>query len=512
MKKGLLLPLISTIFLTSCSSDPFIETVIPDEVKNLGAAKVEILNLNETSDFSYDNINKNRDYLNLKETGNDILVIPQFYNDTKAITSFNSTVRGAFFHNDENFLDCTTYFNEISDGKIKLNFEIANSNNDFQIYPKINGQSFAAMDVAKDLMNKNLLGLIKPVFSYLAVQNYLELNDNDATKLSKFDSNSDGYLDSVFVMPFINFFSKTNLEVNETIFKEFESETLNYINPKEIKAQVESYLGTTFDFTISNYSFTSYFYLTETNDYYKSNGLECNNHQFIYEISRLFGLENLYSKLKDVANPLGYSSMFSGMIGSWDPFSLLVKNIFNAQVIKSEGYVTFDPTNEETKKTIYLIPVRDQINSYYDKYFLLMYYDCEGVYNKRDTLRNEYTLPSRNGFLLYQVDASLKYVDQNNVMYEVDTTKDTYISEIDYSLARNQSSSTYPFMKLLEANDNNSIADEGLIKNNDLFIPRTAFYADTYKDLTFIDGTTPKYRVYFDNIGESYKIYFSDVD
>ena len=309
---------------------------------------------------------------------------------------------------------------------------------------------------------KNLtFPLFLPYLIYDGLNNYKTLTNINLEEL--YDSNNDGYIDSIFFMPFLNLFSKSTF--SETLKNLLTSKTFTYTSTQadQIKSEIEEYTNRTFDFTISTASFSSFYYLTEVNDLYKVNGLSCYNHQFIYEIARQFNMSNLQGN--DETNPLGMNFLSSGMVGDIDAFNKIKMGLTTPYIINSEGKYEL----KQDSNYVYLIPkqLNYNINSIYDEYLLITYYD--GMKNP-NIHKDSY-------------DPNTEYVNVTSQKVE----NENYLVQI------------------LDENNDNSILKNGTIKDSDFFTDRTSLFVNTFINFTF--STEIDYKLYFQEANEIFYLY-----
>ena len=479
--------------LQSCSLfDKQVLVDIPQDVLNLPLkqAKQENLLENEFNPTTVDN----KLYNKIKDS-NEILVLPYEYLEQTAPINSYSAINFAFNSQTEIYVGVKPYFQNTSNN-LNLDFKIAtDANNNYY------NSNFKFVETAQKFIDDNKSDLLLTYLIYDGLNNYKTLTNTNLEEL--YDSNNDGYIDSIFFTPFLNHFSKSTF--SETLKNLLTSKTFTYTPTQadQIKSEIEEYTNRTFDFTISTASFSSFYYLTEVNDLYRVNGLSCYNHQFIYEIARQFNMSNLQGN--DKTNPLGMNFLSSGMVGDIDAFNKIKMGLTTPYIINSEGKYEL----KQDSNYVYLIPkkLNYNINSIYDEYLLITYYD--GMKNPnihKDTgFYSNYVLNNKSGFIVFACDNRLQYL-KNNLYQTLNTQTDNYDPNTEYVNVTSQKVENKNYLvQILDENNDNSILKNGIIKDSDFFIDRTSLFVNTFTNFTF--STEIDYKLYFQEANEIFYLY-----
>lgn len=479
--------------LQSCSLfDKQVLVDIPQDVLNLPLQQAKQENLLE-NEFNPTNVD-NKLYNKINDS-NEILVLPYEYLEQTAPMNSYTAINFAFNSQTEIYVGVKPYFQNTSNN-LNLDFKIGIDANSNYYYSK-----FKFVETAQKFIDDNKSDLLLPYLIYDGLNNYKTLTNINLEEL--YDSNNDGYIDSIFFMPFLNLFSKSTF--SETLKNLLTSKTFTYTSTQadQIKSEIEEYTNRTFDFTISTASFSSFYYLTEVNDLYKVNGLSCYNHQFIYEIARQFNMSNLQGN--DETNPLGMNFLSSGMVGDIDAFNKIKMGLTTPYIINSEGKYEL----KQDSNYVYLIPkqLNYNINSIYDEYLLITYYD--GMKNPnihKDTgFYSNYVLNNKSGFIVFACDNRLQYL-KNNLYQTLDTQTDSYDPNTEYVNVTSQKVENENYLvQILDENNDNSILKNGTIKDSDFFTDRTSLFVNTFINFTF--STEIDYKLYFQEANEIFYLY-----
>lgn len=484
---------LTTIFLSLSSCSLFntkVTTSIPEDVLSLNEYTPIQKDLVTTTNFNVTKVSKQ--ISNQINEQNNILVLPTYYLDTNLSDTIGSYLRidRSFFFTSSTYVGVNQFFKNTSN-KLNLTYDIQAKNVNDIYY-----QNYSILNIYNKFLEDDKINLLVPYLTYEALSSFLE--QNPSFDLSKYDSNSDSLIDSFFFMPFINIFSKSSYPTKLKELLSSQTHLYTKEEAKNTKQELESYLNKQYSFTLSTYSFSSYYYLTEVNDLYKADNYDAYNHQFIYEIAKQFHMLDLLGI--DNKNPIGVNYLSSGLVGDIDPFNKLLLNLIQPTIIDKKGKIKL----EKDINKIYLIPSNlsnnsnKNINSLYNEYLLITYYD--GIKNKntyKDTSQYSfYQLNKKAGFLVFSIDNRLQYIANNSVKI-VDTTTDTYQDSINYLSITNQKVTTKNYLcHMLATNDKESIISKGNIQDANFFTNKTSLFVNTYLDFSF--SNKQDYKLYFE--------------
>lgn len=261
---------------------------------------------------------------------------------------------------------------------------------------------------------------------------------------SQYDVNNDGYIDSVIFV-----YSKAyDYDVDPWWAWVFSGQY-------GVASSIGKLDGKTFDY----YMWASYEFIYDTIPGYDN--LHVNSETFVHELGHLMGFPDLYSYEGDYEfGPLGGFDMMDYNVGDHGPLNKLLFGWLQPLVAKEGTYqVTLDNfglDNDPFNNTL-LIPYDvddlDDGNAF-DEYLLVTFYSPNGLYAAHSQLE---TVPEYAGVVVYHVDARM--FDDNELWYE-------------YFLYNNDGNEDF-FVRILEADKNNSLPGNGSITQSDLLTSGT---------------------------------------
>lgn len=522
-KSKFILSLLSLFSLSSCFPQEYKKVQIPDNIKQLEEKELSVLDTSSLK-FRFDEVNSKKNYAHLIKNDDNqnanIALIPQIYSDSNISFDhhYNQVIRGAFAKDEsDNYISVEDYIYQTSSGSTTVKFDLyINQNGLYELEQNFNNTNISLSQFINNISSEsNFQELLIPCLSYLAVLSYENAVGLD--KLNMYDSDKDSFLDSIFIAPAINNFQKSLLDIPQSYLKLLNSKTFNLTNDEAVKQKEEvetilkkfNYINDSFNFTLGSYSFSSFFYLTETNDYYRYNNFPANNHQFIYETFKLLGLTDFIAT--DSKSPIGNFTMLSQYAGDLDPYSKILLNLQKTYIVKDSTKISFDATKDFNK--IFIVSNKD-ITSIYDEYFLISYYDYDQnklIKNDTQSYSSPILLQSR-GFLIYHIKSNLEYLDEIGIYKKVDLNSDVYNSNYSYSTIKKTNSLKDPLVSLIENDFNDSIFDNQKLTTNDMFRYTSGFNIDASNLYTLNDGSKFNYQIYFEELSSTnFNIYLNKV-
>ena len=325
------------------------------------------------------------------------LVLPIWFTDSnKYIKEENKNtvledINTAFFGNSGStgWESVSTFFKKESRGRCNISGVVSpwyECGNNANYYTKENVTSLSKDPTVK---------LVKQ-----AVDNYFSTT-NDSR--NKYDSDNDGYLDSVILI-----FASADYKQDPTLNSNLWAYT-HWIQDSVVEGSIipNAYLWASYDFMYDKNNV-----IAKTGTNYASG--KCINtildtHTYIHEIGHIFGLEDYYC-YNNIAQPAACFSMQDLNVGGHDPYSLLALGWINPFVPKNSCTIKIKPF-QDSNQVILLTPNWNKYNSAFDEYLLLEFYTPTGL-NKLDMdnkYSNNYTSVADYGIRLWHVDARLTY-------------------------------------------------------------------------------------------------------
>jgi len=206
--------------------------------------------------------------------------------------------------------------------------------------------------------------------------------------VSKYDSDSDGYIDGVWF-----------------IYNEFD---LSTVNSSRFWAYTYWYYEDSQRTTsLKDCKINCFANMAGAFNYEESvDGLDA--HTLIHETGHMFGLDDYYSYDEGVNNSaLGGLDMMDMNVGDHNAFSKMSLGWIDPRILNDEGKLTLKPF--ENSGDCLVIPSGYFNNSAFGEYYIIQYYTPNGL-NKLDSTSRYSTrdlLYSQNGLLIYHIDARL---------------------------------------------------------------------------------------------------------
>ena len=231
--------------------------------------------------------------------------------------------------------------------------------------------------------------------------------------LSKFDTDGNGYIDSVVM---INTLSVDNSSTFSWAFRFW-----NIYSDEE--GSLYSYDGV----TANDYAWMSYSFMHESKDrwgmtnYNNKNGI--NTKTYIHEIAHILGAEDYYdTSYEDPEGPLHGNDIMDSSLGDHNPYTKISLGwITSSRLVTTDSTVTL--TLEDFSKngdTIIIGNNFDPTLGAFQEYFILTYYKGTGLNNSTSKCFD------RDGVVIYHVNASLYYeMRGEDIWYALDNDNDS---------------------------------------------------------------------------------------
>lgn len=334
--------------------------------------------------FNYYNVTTKADntmsLIPSKGTSN-ILVVPVNFTDldtkwdSTRLSSLNGALNGTKADGTNEYWESlASYYKKSSYGVVTPNYTICDT-----ITPTMSASSFVRIT---DDYGTESLTLIDEIYSKMAV-NAAPIKDN----VSKYDSDSDGYIDGVWFI--YNEFDLT--KVNSSRFWAYTywyyEDSQRATSLKDCKINCFANMAGAFNYEES------------------VDGLDA--HTLIHETGHMFGLEDYYSYDEVNNSALGGLDMMDMNVGDHNAFSKMSLGWIDPRILNDEGKLTLKPF--ENSGDCLVIPSGYFNNSAFGEYYIIQYYTPNGL-NKLDSTSRYSTrdlLYSQNGLLIYHIDARL---------------------------------------------------------------------------------------------------------
>lgn len=376
-----------------------------------------------------------------------VLVVPiSFANES---SSSISTIEACFNGNSTKLAteSVSSYYQKSSYSKLNLSFDVYSS--------------WIQMPKKYTYYDSNIKELISYALSYVS----------KSYDLSKYDSDSDGYIDSIWFIYDINYDSDTNYFWAWT--SDLSSYSLSYNNKNVGKVA----------FASLEFSDSSDSYYQSFNEYQSG---KYTARTYIHETGHLLGLEDYYDYDYDysvgVSHNMYGQSMMDENIGDLDAASKLLLGWVNPIVVSETDTVTIGSTAKSSDNVILISKNIESKKTIFTEYILLEFWtsDCLNAYDASKSFgTNAY------GIRVLHLDATINYVNGKATL--------TTGSRPSYYKYNNTDDDTKNFLETLAVNPSsiyNSKTKTYNVKNNVLFTDTTkVFGKDYYSSFTYNDST-----------------------
>lgn len=506
--KAVLLSL-STLLLSSCI---FVRPIYPHHSSYQPVdGHVEYKTPTYSSSDKASNLNKDTlglglGYRYLPSVGNSkILVIPvQTKDDSFTSKELSLIQKGFFGSSDETgWESVSSYYRKSSHGLLNITGEVTPV-----ITLSMTALELDAANIKAQKNDKNYTDVI--LDSVLTV-----VKDKRYANISDYDTNSDGFIDAVWMVYSPSSNSDSDLFWAYTTW----SESSTSFSGK--RPCCYSWASVDF-FTEKNYS--SLFNQDNIAD----------SHTFIHETGHMMGLDDYYSYDYDYSvskgsgnadSPVGGADMMDFNIGDHMAYSKYLlgwekPTVITEELLEANDY-QFTLNSHPSSGTSFLIPTKTYNDTPYDEYLLLEYYTPTDLNasDSKEKYTNGLSTYSQSGLLLYHINATVgKLLPSGNSIcwngyaydrlpnYNPQTWGYDFLFWTLYSNTRsycyeitfeNDDSSFYrgTLASLLPATGNKISGNKtGFSKNTSLFTKGQEFSSSAiYKDFEFDDGTKPEF-------------------
>ncbi len=376
-----------------------------------------------------------------------VLVVPVSFSN--ASSSSISTIEACFNGNSTKLAteSVSSYYQKSSYSKLNLSFDVYSS--------------WIQMPKKYTYYDSNIEELISYALSYVS----------KSYDLSKYDSDSDGYIDSIWFIYDINYDSDTNYFWAWT--SDLSSYNLSYDNK-----------------SVGKVAFASLEFSDSSDSYYKSyNEYQSGKYTartYIHETGHLLGLEDYYDYDYDysvgVSHNMYGQSMMDENIGDLDAASKLLLGWVNPIVVSESDTVTIGSTALSSNNVILISKNILNKKTIFTEYILLEFWTSDGL-NSYDASKSFGT--NAYGIRVLHLDATINYVNGKATL--------TTGSRPSYFKYNNTDDDTKNFLETLAVNPSsiyNSRTKTYTVANNVLFTDTTkVFGKDYYSSFTYNDST-----------------------
>lgn len=338
---------------------------------------------------------------------------------------------------------------------------------------------------------------------------------NPQVDMKDFDSDSNGYIDSVILVYAAPDYDASNSR-NETLWA-----YCNWIqgnNANKANPQVNAYFFASYDFM---YSKNKSLERALNSSYHNGDTRFCNidAHTYIHETGHLFGLEDYYDYSDYEYTPAGGFSMQDFNVGAHDPYSKLALGWIDPYVITETKKVKIRPIEESGDVILVTNEFHD---SPFDEYLLIELYTSTGL-NSFD-VAHQYggSYPegvNGYGIRIWHVDARLvRYTSSSSFpdskMY-TDFAYNSYVHAMsnsykgDYASNLGSSYYNYNLLQLIRNNTSESYKTKSLLTYSDLFQTGDIFSISKFNK-QFVRNNALNSReafnftIYFNYVGNDY--------
>lgn len=329
---------------------------------------------------------------NLTEQGNyvdgcptkgdvNVLVIPVEFSDKKATTKQDLSALNFALNGGEgeeslkNGMSVSKFYNESSYGQLNLNFEIMGGGtkwyspdytSEFYInQDKSSGDSSTAdIDIVDSIMKKY----------------------GDEVDCSKFDSDKNGVIDAVVIVPTISINSTSDKSILEWAYRYWCTRDTSYDG-----VQFNDYLWCPYDF------------LFETETGYDNGTAPTNNYTLTHEFGHVLGADDYYdSSYSQTATLLDGNDIMDAGFGDHNPYSKFNYGwLSTSRLVTANDSVTLDlNAYENDGDSIIVANNWDETLGCYQEYWVIMYYT-------KTRINSHSTYAFDEGLVVYHVNAQL---------------------------------------------------------------------------------------------------------
>ena len=463
-KKGKILLLAAFLSLTGCDFFSFTSFSSP------------------LSSLTFPYVRKQMGYHDLPSKGTpEILVIPVAFRDcsftNEEMENACEVIRKGFFGKSEDtyWESVRSFYEKSSYGQLHIDGKVS----DIFHYDK------SVYEASRAINNEN-----EP--TYFILNEALNWYQSTHTDLNSFDSDNDGYIDSVWLVyledSYEDYFLKHPIYRDDEALSQF-LWAYTYWYPYSSSLSPRPF----------SYSWASYnFFHTGSKE-----GIDA--HTFIHETGHLFGLDDYYnydyslSWLGDKTRPVGGLDMMDNNILDHNAFSKYLLGWIQPEIAEESG--VYEVSSFQENGSALIIPATMGNDNACNEYLILEYYTPDGLNELDSTYPYTSLYPlgfTENGFKIYHVDARLGCYETRNFTFVdyIDSVKnyENYYLEIANSNTPSESAvSSNRLLSLLSSEGTSRLYFSGSnlvhAENRDLFqendeLNSFTFHSTGKKDFT----------------------------
>ena len=243
---------------------------------------------------------------------------------------------------------------------------------------------------------------------------------DDLMDLSKFDSDGNGYIDSVIMINTLSVNGGNHFTWAYRYFNIYENEA-SYLNKYDYVSA-------------GDYAWMSYGFIHEGTDRFGgtiyTDKRVINTRTYIHEIGHILGAEDYYdTSYEDPAGPLYGKDMMDSSVGDHNPYTKFSYGwIETSRLVTASESITL--TIEDFSKngdTIIVANNFDPTLGAYQEYYVIMYYRNRGLNN------SSYKYFNKDGIVIYHVNASLYYEEyESETLYQLNNDNNSGSSGKNY--------------------------------------------------------------------------------
>lgn len=219
---------------------------------------------------------------------------------------------------------------------------------------------------------------------------------------------------------------------------------------------------------------------------------------YIHETGHLLGLDDYYSYNPTTSGGLYGADMMDGNLGDHSSLSKILLGWVKPTIVEKSGDYTLNPFSKEDGSGNVLLVSNHQISTIYDEYILIDYFTPEGL-NKNQGLFLTKLNQSTSGIRVYYANATINF-DSNG--YPTMTDDTYYQSGFKY----NNSNQFRKMLKLLGANVDETIYGLGSnrLANADFLYTEKNLElgVDVWSDLTYADSSRLNFTMKVNSLGD----------
>lgn len=396
----------------------------------------------------------------LPSTGDvDVLVIPIAFTDCPAPQNMVKDLETAFFGTSEatGWESLNSYYLKSSYGKLNIQGTVLEP---FQTGHTVSYYNQLQAQYIKDLEKyENYETDVYPDnVEYSIIEAALAYYDHQID-YSKYDSDQDGYIDSIYLVYTTDYDAKSNDSLWWAFTTEYYTETEVY------------YDGVQADF----YMFMSYQFIF---DELQGKKVQYNAETIIHETGHLLGLDDYYDydETTGPSGGIGGGDMMDYNVGDHNAYSKLMLGWVTPLVVTGKNTTVELESFAESGDCVMIC--KEWNGTFFDEYYIIDFYTPTHL---NAFAKGQSGLFSISGIRIYHVDATL---NQPADCFDI------------FSLTLyNNSYSAHRLITLVEADGRNDIGKQGYSENSDLFQQ-----GRTYQNATWYDNHSAGFTIHVDQI------------